>query len=98
MNQLKTRPACPRPRQTMPRYPRALLVAGLALNVAGCMGAAPAPHQPAAPSSQVAQDPPSDPSSGYAQPPATIAQPPEPIEPDPPEVMLDGEAPVPFEE
>lgn len=101
MNQLKTRPARPRPRRTAPSYPRTLIAAGLALNVAGCMGAAPDAYQPAAPSSHVVvQDPPSDPSAGYAQPPPeTVAQPPQPVEgvEDPPEVMLDGEAPVPFE-
>ena len=98
MKKLSARPARPRSRRSLPSYPRLLLATGLALNAVGCMGAAPAPYEPATPGCEMVQHPAPPASTSYAQPPPasanTVAVPPE----EPNEVMLDGEAPAPFEE
>ena len=96
MKKLNARPARPRSHRSLPSYPRLLLATGLALNAVGCMGAAPAPYEPATPGCEVVQHPAPSASTSYAQPPSvnTVAVPPQ----EPNEVMLDGEAPMPFEE
>ena len=92
MNKLSDRPARPRPRRRAPTYPRLLLAAGLAVSVAGCGGANPAPDAPS--SVVVVQQPPPTASTGYAQPPPGDPPPPD----DPRGRPLAGVAPQPFEE
>jgi len=83
------------------RYPRQLAMVGVALAMAGCMGAAPSPYGPGPvqPEQQVlVPNQPDDPST-FAEPPpeeVPVAVDPPPEEPDP-DVAMPGAAPVPFE-
>lgn len=102
MSSFRVCPPRPRASRGLPAYPRTLLMAGLALNVAGCMGAAPDAYQPAAPTSDVLVQQPASSSGAYAQPPPDDSVPPpvpdDPDHPDDPDdYQLAGEAPAPFD-